>query len=167
MAMMMLIAIAESRIPSPSPPFTLAADSEKVGADALNRSLGFEGPCRLEDVLSQAVVDPPDVEVREDPRRTLDAEHGHTSEAGALELAVEILGPVKVRRREVFGMVRLVAMLTVDEIPIADAHELRVARQLAGQAVERGCIPRNGGNDDDTRRCQYTKRFAQRDVAIG
>ncbi len=78
-----------------------------------------------------------------------------------------VLRAMKVGGREVVSVVRVVAVLTVGNVPVPDPYEPRIQGQLPGQAIERGGVPRDGGDDHDTERRENPEGLSQRRKSVG
>src|SRR5262245_63884210 len=114
-------------------------------AHAYNRRLGFQCTRDVQHILSKRLVRPPRIEIAEHPGDALDAEHSDVRKAGLLELNAQILRAMEIRRREVIQCARRIPMLSVDQILVAISRECRL-EYLPREPMERGRIPRNGGD---------------------
>src|SRR6185503_12883012 len=130
----------------------LASGAEQVRAGADNRRLRFQAPRDVQQVVPQPRIFPPLVEVAQPLPQSLDAQHLHRVETGPFQLHAKILGPMKVRGREVVEQAGRVAVLAGGQILIANLDEARIEVQLLHQARERRRVARDRGGGDDTLR---------------
>src|SRR5262245_55675353 len=105
-------------ITSPAPGFP--AEAQKMGAGAEDGRLGLQGPGDVEQVLAPRLIVPACVEVRKQPSGPFHSENFGVAKPRGLELGAQVVRAVEVGRREVIDIVRLVAMLAVFEIPVAN-----------------------------------------------
>ena len=68
---------------------------------------------------------PPSVEVRQQPPGAFDPKYSDLLKPGGLEFREKVIRAMKIRRREVVG-VRVVSMLAISKIAVADLHVTRV-----------------------------------------
>ena len=141
-------------------------DDEQVCAAAEHGGLGLDESRGVEQGGAALRILQAVGQVRQDPAGPFDAVECVDGQARSRDFGAEVIGTVKVSRREIIEMVGWVAVLAIAKVSIDDGHECRVGEQVAGKSVEQGTPARDRGRDQHSARAEDTGRLAQRRVSI-
>lgn len=137
-----------------------------MGARAANRRLFFELTGHAEDILPPPWIAPAFLEISEKPPRPLDSIHASEREAGRADLLDQILGCMKVARREVLLPLRPVAMLPFGKIALDDRRKARVGEEVSRDAVERRGVAGDRRGQEHAAWSKHTPRLAKGGEAV-
>jgi hypothetical protein len=130
-----------------------------VRARAEQGTLRLHPPNRVHQHLLPSIVCKPPVQISQPTSRTLHGNQGVEVEAALAHLILQLVGPVKVGRREPIWMPPRIPVLSLAHVSLDYPTELRLSDEPACESVVGGCKSGDRGSDQDTTRLQDSSSF--------